>query len=174
MMEIRRARPEDGPGIGLVHVRSWQTTYAGIVPDEYLERLNAEKRGAWWSARIAALPEGQTVWVVADETGAIVGFASGGPPQEPEEGYSCELYAIYLLQSKQGQGTGRQLLLRVAQELFDAGHRRMLVGVLAENPTCRFYERLGAKFLREFQIDIGGKELAERFYGWDDLSLLLS
>lgn len=173
-MEIRRARPEDGPGIGIVHVRSWQTTYVGIVPDEHLERLNAEKRGAWWSSQLAALPEGQTVWVAVDENRSIVGFASGGPPQEPEEGYTCELYAIYLLQSTQGQGTGRQLVQRVARDLFDAGHRRMLVGVLSENPACRFYERLGAKFVREFQIERGGKVLSERFYGWDDLSLLLA
>lgn len=31
-MEIRRAGPRDAVGIGTVHIRSWQTTYPGIVP----------------------------------------------------------------------------------------------------------------------------------------------
>jgi GNAT superfamily N-acetyltransferase len=115
----------------------------------------------------------QFIWVAVDESGTIVGFVSGGPPQEKFEGYTSELYAIYLLRSVQGQGIGRHLVERLAQDLWADGHRTMTVGVLAENPGRLFYERLGAKLLKEYSIARGGKELLERYYGWDDLSVLL-
>jgi hypothetical protein len=36
---IREARTEDIAGIAKVHVDTWQTTYAGIVPDEHLANM---------------------------------------------------------------------------------------------------------------------------------------
>lgn len=173
-MEFRRARPGDEHGIGLVHIRSWQTTYRGIVPQEHLDSLNLEKR-VTWLAKVVQQVESlkQSMWVAVDGTGMIVGFAHGGPPQEPEEGYTSELYTIYLLQSAQGQGIGRRLVELVAQDLWDAGHRTMLVGVLVENPAHLFYEHLGAQPIREFPIERAGKRLIERYYGWTDLSVLL-
>lgn len=116
----------------------------------------------------------QSLWVAVDTDGTVVGFAHGGPPQIEEAGYTSELYAIYLLQQAQGQGVGHQLVQRVAQDLWAAGHRKMLVGVLAENPACRFYEGLGAQLLRELPTEIGGKSILERYYGWTDLSHLIS
>ncbi len=38
-MIIREARTEDIAGIAKVHVDTWQTTYAGIVPDEHLANM---------------------------------------------------------------------------------------------------------------------------------------
>lgn len=173
-MEFRRARPGDEIGIGTVHIRSWQSTYPGIVPQEYLASLDLEKRIAWWAKILPQAKELQhSTWVAVDDAGAIVGFINGGPPQVTEEGYTSELYAIYLLEGAQGQGVGRQLVQRLAQDLWDAGHRTMLVGVLAENKARLFYEYLGAKLLREFAEERGGMELIERYYGWTDLSVLL-
>lgn len=173
-MEIRRARPGDEVGIGTVHIRSWQTTYPGIVPQEVLENLNLERRIAWWAKIVVRVEElKQSLWVAVDADGTILGFAHGGAPQVEEPGYSSELYAIYLLQQVQGQGTGQELVKRVAQDLCAAGHRTMLVGVLAENAACRFYERLGARLLRELPTEIGGASVLERYYGWPDLSVLL-
>lgn len=173
-MEFRRARPGDEDGIGLVHIRSWQTTYRGIVPQEHLDNLNLEKRVAWLAKVLRQVESlNQTMWVAVDEAGAIVGFAHGGPPQEPEEGYTSELYALYLLQSVQGRGIGRRLVELVARDLWDAGHRTMLVGVLVENSARLFYERLGAQPVRDFPIERAGKVLMERYYGWTDISVLL-
>jgi len=45
----------------------------------------------------------------------------------------------------------------------------MLVWVLAENPNRRFYESLGGRFLRSTTITLGGADLEEWAYGWDDL-----
>lgn len=42
--KIRKAVASDAKGIAKVHVYSWRTTYANIVPDEYLTNLSYENR----------------------------------------------------------------------------------------------------------------------------------
>ena len=49
-MIIRDAELRDARGIAEVHVRSWQTAYAGIVPDEDLAQLSVDERGQFWGA----------------------------------------------------------------------------------------------------------------------------
>ena len=50
----------------------------------------------------------------------------------------------------------------------------MLVWVLAKNPYRRFYEKLGGKYLRSQQIDIGGSSYEEIAYGWEDLDAMIT
>ena len=80
-----------------------------------------------------------------------------------------ELYAIYLLKSAQGQRIGRMLFAETLRGLLELGSSSMLVWVLKDNPTRGFYEHLGGVYLREKQIEIGGKELMEIAYGWREL-----
>ena len=37
---LRNARPDDVAAIAVVHVRSWQATYAGHFPDDFLDALD--------------------------------------------------------------------------------------------------------------------------------------
>jgi hypothetical protein len=48
MVTIREARIEDAAGMARVHVDSWRTTYAGIVPDAYLANLTYARRENLW------------------------------------------------------------------------------------------------------------------------------
>jgi hypothetical protein len=41
---IREAEPTDSHDVATVHVLSWQAAYLNIIPDEYLLRLDIEKR----------------------------------------------------------------------------------------------------------------------------------
>jgi GNAT superfamily N-acetyltransferase len=173
-MKVRRALPGDGAGIGQVHVESWRTTYRGLVPQAYLDALSAEQRGAWWEKVIReADGDAKNLWVAVDDTAQVGGFANGGKTHLEVHGFTGELYAIYLLESVQRQGLGRALMKRVAADLWAEGHRTMLLGVLKENPACRFYERMGGVPIKEETIERGGKELVEVFYGWHDLGALL-
>src|SRR6185312_11535769 len=105
-MLIRKAQLEDAVGIAKVHVDSWRTTYKGIVPDSFLDSLSYEKREQIWRSGI----EANGVYIAEDESGRIVGFASGGAERTGKyEAYIGELYAIYLLEGQQGNGLGRML-----------------------------------------------------------------
>ena len=48
MIEIRRARSGDAPGIGAVHVSAWRSAYAGILPDAYLARLSVARQAHYY------------------------------------------------------------------------------------------------------------------------------
>jgi GNAT superfamily N-acetyltransferase len=165
---IRRASREDAAVIARVHVATWQTTYAGLIPESFLAALDPEERARQWDLLIEA---GKDFFHVAEDESGIFGFASGGQIREPVEGYDAELQTIYLLRDRQGNGTGRRLVEAVVRDLRYAGFRSMVVWVLAQNPAVNFYQRLGAIEVAGKTIEIGGVTLDDRVLGWPDLSL---
>ena len=173
MVTIREARIEDAPGIAKVHVDSWRTTYAGIVPDSYLANLSYARRETFWHDILNNVAANSYPFVAVNDAGEIIGFVSGGPQHNGDPAYQAELYSIYLLQEYQGQGIGRQLTCRLAEALVQAGIRSMLLWVFADNPARRFYEALGGQYLRVEQADFGGVMVDEVAYGWPDITVIL-
>lgn len=167
-MIVRRAIAGDERGMAEVHVRSWRTTYRGIVSDEYLKSLKIEEREELWKKGVF-----HTKAFVAEEERGIVGFANGGQERSGDyPGYDGELYAIYLLKECQGLGAGRELVRQVSKALYHAGFRSLLVRVLRNNPSSHFYEALGGVRLGAENIEIGGDLHEEWVYGWPDLDVL--
>lgn len=165
-MIIRKAKATDAAGIARVHVDSWKTTYQGIVADSFLSRLNYRDRETWWAKilnneNISSLP-----FVAEDPSGKIVGFAKGGPARDPDLPFQGELYAIYILQSFQGKGIGKNLFQAVVQELQQVGFSSLYVWVLTQNPFKAFYETMGGKEIGTKPIEIDGKTLELVGYGW--------
>ncbi|MCK6538437.1 MAG: GNAT family N-acetyltransferase [Anaerolineales bacterium] len=166
---VRAAGIEDAEGIATVHVAAWRETYRGMVPNAFLENLSVARRAAQW---MGSLSDPSSVYhraLAAELNGQIVGFANYGFPQEEDEEFDGELYAIYLLKSAQGRGIGRALFTEAAKGLLELGSSSMLVWVLKENPARGFYEHLGGVYLREKPIEIGSVELMEVAYGWREL-----
>lgn len=131
-MTVRLAELSDAPAVALVHVRSWQVAYRGVIPDDVLDNLSVEDRESMWEGTI---PDGG-VWValVDDE---VVGFAAAGPSRDADAEF--ELYAIYFLSSAWGSGLATPLAQAALGDSRDA-----IVWVLEENKRARrFYERLG-------------------------------
>jgi len=167
---IRRATLDDAAEIAEVHVASWRTTYAGIVDQSYIDGLSVPERATAWTRRLSvddqAAPD-VLVAVAADQR--IVGFVSGGLIREPFPEFDAEVHAIYLLESIQQAGVGRRLMRKWAGLAIRRGLHAAVVRVLAENPACAFYEKVGGELLREDQLLIGGKLYPERWYGWANL-----
>uniref|UniRef100_A0AAE9Q0S8 GNAT family N-acetyltransferase n=1 Tax=Paenibacillus polymyxa TaxID=1406 RepID=A0AAE9Q0S8_PAEPO len=64
-------------------------------------------------------------------------------------------------------GLGKRLFLRLLQHFNSMDIHSIIVWVLADNPACTFYERLGAKLIVEQHIiNMGGKNLNMVAYGW--------
>ena len=165
---IRPARLDDAAAIAHVHVESWRTTYAGIVPDAYLKGLDEMLRAKLWSERIQS---GSQV-SVAEWGGRVVGFAAGGPNREPVGECDAELYAIYLLRDAQKRGIGLGLLRSMANALMERNFKSMAVWVLEQNRSRVFYEKTGARMVTSKVIEIGGAKLMEVAYAWADLAVL--
>ena len=168
MILIRRAEPKDAAGIAHVHVRTWRSTYRGIVPDEYLDSLDEEQRTEEWRE----LLEGDYDIFVADFEGHVIGFIIGGRSRNRAQQCDGELYAIYLLKEAQRARIGRDLVRELAHAMRRRGFRRMEVWVLAKNPAKAFYTQMGAQFARSKEIAIGDAMLTEHAYVWADLELL--
>lgn len=92
---IREAVAPDAAAIARVHVDCWRTTYAGIVPHDYLANLSYGRREQMWRDVLSAQQPATFVYVAEAADGQVVGFASGGPERSGHAVYTGELYAIY-------------------------------------------------------------------------------
>lgn len=171
-MHIRTATVADAPSIAKVHVESWRSTYRGIVPNEFLDSLSYVQRERLWRDILSEPVPDTFVFVAEDESGTIVGFVSGGRERSGDTTYTGELYAIYLLEAYQRQGIGRQLTIALVRRLIEAGVSSLLLWVLAENPSRRFYEALGGQPVYEKTVTIGGAPLIEVGYGWREAGVI--
>jgi GNAT superfamily N-acetyltransferase len=169
---IRLATVEDARAIARVHVDSWRTTYSGLLSEAYLRSLSYEDRSARWARILRCSQRDEFVYVALGADGQIVGFASGGPERSRRTIYKGELYALYLLKHAQRSGLGRQLVLTVADHLIKQSTSTMLVWVLATNPACAFYRRMGGKYVRSKMEFIGEEMLREQAFGWKNLPAL--
>ena len=167
---VRAANPADAGSIARVHIDSWRTTYAGVVPAYYLANLSYERRESRWYEILTANEPAECIFV-AEVGGSVVGFASGGPERDGDTIYRGELYTVYLLEEHQSRGLGRQLVSAVARRLLADGFTSMLLWVLEDNPGARrFYESLEGELVGRKTVAIGGRDLVEVSYGWKDIA----
>ena len=54
IMDIRPARMEDVSEIAVVHVRSWQAAYRGLLPQACLDGLDPAQRTGQWEQVLSA------------------------------------------------------------------------------------------------------------------------
>lgn len=174
-IHIRQATPDDAVGIARVHVDSWRSSYAGIVPQEILSGLSYDERQTLWNDILNPLRADTRCFVAETQEAEIVGFAGGGLASKGSEAYEGEIYSIYLLQDYQRKGLGRRLLLAVAERFHDDGIGSFLLWVFEENYGARqFYESLGGELVARKDMKIGGVEVVEVAYGWQDIAGLFS
>ncbi|RDU38938.1 GNAT family N-acetyltransferase [Neobacillus piezotolerans] len=166
-MTIRKATLEDAEAIAKVHVASWQTTYKGIMDEGFLQKLSVEKRKELWLNNI---PREESIVLVAELDGEIVGFADGSPVKEGEyPGYGGDITSIYFYEEHQGKSFGKQLLNRLLDGFRQQGFTNAIVKVLEDNAACRFYETLGARRIDEHIIEVAGGKANLLTYAWDKL-----
>src|SRR5262249_43628223 len=76
---IRRAIPGDARGIARVHVETWRSAYAGILPDQVIVQMSVDDKAAAWRRLIQRQDAVEAVVVAEIDDGTIIGFASCGP-----------------------------------------------------------------------------------------------
>ncbi len=175
MMHIRSAMVDDVAAIAKVHIDGWRSTYQGIVPQSYLDRLSYDGRQAMWAGILSSGDVGSVHLVVADNNDKVIGFISAGKARSPELGYDAELYVFYVSSEYQGKGIGKRLMHRVAELLIQHNFCSMYLWVLEKNPSRPFYEKMGGQLLSQTETaEFDGHQLTEIAYGWSDLKSLLN
>lgn len=156
-----------------MHVDSWRTTYAGILPSGFLANLSFAAREEMWRRSLTEHRARNHI-LVAERAAQIVGFVDCGRERSGRPDYASEIYAIYLLEPFQGQGLGTALFLGAVEKLIHLGYESMLVWVVERNPACGFYEALGGVLIGEKEEQIGETVIREVAYGWQGLSSIRS
>lgn len=110
-MDIRFANPEHVAAIAALHASSWNATYSNELSQAYLRSVVPAERLEVWRDRFTHPKENQFV-LVAEEDGAVVGFACAFVGEHPEWG--SYLDNLHVRQSRQGRGLGARLLAEAA------------------------------------------------------------
>jgi hypothetical protein len=185
MIAVRRARPSDAAAVGAVHVATWRSAYAGLLPDTYLSDLSVVRHARAYQQAIADRRDGHAVFVAvatgADappghahrEGGVVVGFASGGRARRAGLGQG-EVETLYVLDDYRERGVGRRLMRAMAAHLAAVGCRSAMLWVLEANPTRWFYGRLGGRPVARETIRFAGLALDQIAFAWDPIDTLLA
>ncbi len=170
---MRPARPGDVPCIAAIHVETWRSTYAGLLPDSVLLGLSQSRCEAMWRPLFARGGSDERVLVATADDEGPVGFASFGRARwsafagaGPHVG---EVFTLYVLPDYQGRGLGRHLLHACFRRLVDGGMPSAVIWTLAFNPSRFFYEAMGGERVAEREEALWGTLLPQTAYAWTDL-----
>jgi GNAT superfamily N-acetyltransferase len=178
-VQIRPAREEDLLAIARVHVDSWRSSYASILPPAYLRAMRPEEKVALWRKGLrqepGVVPPGGPLLVADLPHHGIVGFAKGGPAVRPVAGVTAELFVLYVLAAHHRHGFGSALFTAVLDGLEEEGHRSLMLWVPTRSPYRRYYaEALAGRPGPRWKQEIDGATFYLIAYLWKDLGVLRS
>ena len=176
-LTIRRASLSDARGIAQVHLETWRSAYAGILPDHVMVNMTLDGKASAWRSSIAQQGSREAVLAArVSEVGGtgsdVVGFASCGPQGGSRATDKGEVHTLYVLPDWQEQGVGRALLSGCFRVLKSAGMKSALVWVLADNPSRFFYQAMGGKAAATRDEPLWGTIVRQVAYHWPDLAAL--
>ena len=135
----REATVADSYAVAQVHVQSWRDSFAGLVPQSFLDGMSVEQRAKAFASRVT---NGFYKMFLAEAQGrGVVGFMDIGKSRDSQWPYEAELYAIYILKEFQRQGVGQELFNLGVEAIIDEGMNSMYLIALEVSPYNRFMKR---------------------------------
>jgi len=168
-LPVRTAAAGDAASVARVHVETWRSTYAGLIPDAVLVGMSERNRAAHWAQALTRWQSREKVLVAVDEADQVVGFGSCGPAREVDQPGTGEVYTLYVTPDHQGAGLGRALLFALFDALTARDMTSAILWVLSLNPSRFFYEAMGGERFAERDERLWGTVLHEIGYRWRQL-----
>lgn len=140
---IRTATPADAAGFARVQIEAWQAAYRGILPQDYLDRMDQARLTVGWKGRLAAVGSDvrQLTLCAGDD---VVGWSGFGMPRDEVEDGIGEVHAINVSPTFWSRGFGSALFSRSVSDLAAMGYRCGYLWVADGNDRAMsFYERHG-------------------------------
>jgi phosphinothricin acetyltransferase len=159
-ISIRPAAPADIPAITRIYahaVRHGTASFEFEPPDE-----------AEMTRRMRALLDGGYPYLVAEDRGAVLGYAYAGPYRtRPAYRYTVE-NSIYIAPEAHRRGIGRMLLDRLIAECEARNYRLMIavIGDSAQTPSIELHRAAGFKMVGAFEA------VGYKFERWLDSVLM--
>ncbi|PRX96138.1 GNAT family N-acetyltransferase [Allonocardiopsis opalescens] len=138
MIEVRRARPEDGDALGEIHAAAWEASHAAFFEPEFTARAVASRRTRW-HGRIA---EGTGTILLAAVDGRPMAVSLQGP--SPTRPGLVEILSFYCHPDGWGGGIAAALMTGTLRRAHDDGSPRVHLWTLRDTPQARrFYTKCG-------------------------------
>jgi ribosomal protein S18 acetylase RimI-like enzyme len=143
-VELRDARRGDEPAVAELHVRSWQEAYRGLMPDEFLDRLDPRDRAERYGFESSEKGAPTTVLAIVGGEERFAGFVTFGASRDGDLPDHGEIAALYVDPDRYGGGIGRLLMAEARRRLIDLEYTEAFLWVLQGNDRARgFYESEG-------------------------------
>ncbi|MGL4744909.1 MAG: GNAT family N-acetyltransferase [Dermatophilaceae bacterium] len=137
---VRAARPNDAPAVGLVQAVVFQEMYAGRVPDAVLGAFEPDAFTRGWRAGLASPPPGVHRLLVACAGEQVVGVVAVGPAQDPDAGTTQgEVTLLAVHPGARRHGHGSRLVNAAVDVLREAGAEGVTAWLLADDEASRAF-----------------------------------
>lgn len=142
---IRKRTKEDSGELAHCIAITWNTTYKGIVDDDFLLGiLNNEQNNA---EKLKNNLKDQPDYYVLTIKNKIIGWIYFTLDSEYEN--TAEIHALYILKEYQNKGYGKLLYNHAIKIIMNNGLTKLIIGCLDGNPANEFYKHLGGKYLKK-------------------------
>ena len=162
-LEIRKAIISDVESIAKINVSSWQKTYVDIFPSDFLDSLSDEESLNNTIIRMQDNIKNENNYLVAELNSEVVGFCKiGKSSKENFENYG-EIIALYVKNNEVKKGIGEQLFI-TANNLLKETYENNIVSCIRENPSNKFYVKMGCILIGESDFNLKGTVYKENLY----------
>ena len=132
-------------------------------------RLYKKELDLW--KRVTQNPNQVTLVAESTEHG-VVGMVNGTNGRDEDKKDWCEVWCIYPLEKYHGKKIGFNLLKQYFDIHSDKGFSKGYLWVLDNNPTIKFYEKVGGRYDgRGKEGEISGQKVKELMFVWDEIKL---
>ena len=141
---IRKRKIEDSAELAHSIALVWNTTYKGIVDDDFLKWLldNESQSAEKLRNNIYTKPD----YYVLTLQNKIIGWIYYTLDSDKYEN-AAEIHSLYILKEYQGNGYGKLLYNYATKNIMKKGLNKLIIGCLAGNPSNNFYKHLGGKYI---------------------------
>lgn len=136
-INIRRATPDDAYDIKKIHIATYQKSYRGYVPDDYLDAMILDDEVIERTKKYLQTAE---CWIASYLT-EPAGFAYISYPSDK----TFEIQALYVHPQYQKQGIGSALVNDLCEIKRSQGFFKCEVWTMKSGPSVPFYEKIKFK-----------------------------
>ena len=151
----RTAGPSDAPHLANLGRDTFVDTFGHLYQPDDLAIFLASHRPEAWAKELA---DPAFAVRVAEDGGAMIGYAKLGPPHLPFEprGEAAELRQLYVTEGYKGAGVARTLIDWIIEQARDRRADHLYLSVFTENLRARrFYEKLGFEAEGSYAFMVG-------------------
>ena len=157
---IRNIEEKDIPNVVDIQIDGWKSAYKGIIDDNVLNSMNRDER-----IKKRSNDYKENGFIVAELNNQVVGFCryiDNNKFTQDISSIDCELLALYVNPDLKYNGIGTKLFQFVTNEFKSKNRTKMILWCLKDNePSKKFYTKMGGKIIKERKIEIGEKEYLE-------------